>query len=134
MRTLARLGLMALLPALGGCAAVVVAGLGGAAYLTYQHFQGGWVGATIAADFGPTIDAVSAVLDDLKLAHGDLPKTYPTSKFKALSSDENVDFVVTSNSSTSTEVKIRVGPLGDEDDDDPLSEKILAKIQERLKK
>lgn len=119
-----------ILASMSGC---VAAALGGAAYLGFEHFTGGWYGKKYEANFDKVLNATIAAIDELKMAHGDVARTAPRAEFTASTAEDRVDFEVVQETAALTSVKVRVGLIGDDGDDDDLSMTILRKIDAKMK-
>jgi hypothetical protein len=123
------LALGTLLALCSGC----LAAAGGAAYLAHESLSGGWYGRRYDATFDKVVAAAVAALDELKMAHGAVPRAAPKSEFTASTSDDTVYFEIKSETAAMTGVWVRVGLIGDDGEESDLSTTILRKIDEKMK-
>lgn len=118
--------ILALCLLVSGCAAIVAAGAAGGAGVVYYQ---GWLTDQVTATVPRTFDATKAGLQELKLpvnkARYDQIKGSVNSE---LSDGTNVYIKLKATEGGTTEVKIRVGTLGDKD----ASHRILRAIKRNL--
>jgi len=94
-----------------GCAALVV---GGAAAVGTYTFVAGQLKKTYNANLGTTYQATLAGCEALGLPLQEQEKQLSKASVKVIDGDRDVWIWLTAQSSTTTEVSIRVGLLGDE--------------------
>jgi len=108
-----------------GCAALVV---GGAAAVGTYTYVAGQLQRTYNASLDATYQATLAGCETLGLPVQDKQKQLSKASVKVIDGDRDVWISLTAQSSTTTEVSIRVGYLGDE----LASRRIHEAIQSRL--
>lgn len=117
--------LAAVLTSQSGCALLVVGAAAGAGVGTYAYVDGE-LKQTDTVSYDAAYNATLAAMKDYGYAVVDNQKDAVTAKITARSTtDKRVDVMLTKQSPTSTEIRIRIGTFGDKDQ----SEQILAKIK-----
>jgi hypothetical protein len=131
MRKVAKLGLLlAIGLAPVGCTAVILAGLGAAAYVGHEYFEGGYSKVDFAGDLDTVWNATVAACDKkgyrrtAGIGHG-----ADRGEFQAQSGSDTIYFVVVKKEAQVTRVEVKYGELGNES----LSHAILDEIGQILK-
>ena len=120
------LALLLLLPALAGCVAVAAGASAGAAAVAWVQGQ---LETTVTADYEKTVEASRAAIKDLEFVKmSDNKDAYSAKLVARTAQDKKVEIELTSNGKKLTDIKIRVGLIGDQ----PLSLVILEKIKAGL--
>ena len=109
-----------------GCAALVV---GGAAAVGTYTYVAGQLKRTYNANLDTTYQATLAGCEALGLPFQDRQKQLSKASVKVVDGDRDVWIWLTAQSSTTTEVSIRVGLLGDELASRRIHDAIAARLQ-----
>lgn len=103
-----------------------------AVFLGEEAYPGGWLGGKFAERFETVLAATLGAADDLKLSRKSVARDGARATFEAVSSARTVYFVVAPATGDVTEVRVRVGTSGDVVEDDPLSRRIIKRIEAKL--